>query len=225
MKHLAFFSFVIILATPLTAQAQFGLYAGAQSNNVNYLIDGTKQDTKMKVGFQVGAQMKLPFENRLFFSPAVTYSYKGYDVTFNKSAVPPDVNALNNSTAYHTVEFSPLLQIDLGKKSAHPFIRFGPSIDLLLAGKETYDLKAGGSNSRKMKFSMSSIYGMFGASLIGQLGVETKSGFSIFAHYNYGIASISNQDGGPRIVHRIFGLSVGKYLKKDKIVIDTRNRQ
>lgn len=225
MKLLVSAAFILLLQTTINAQNQLGIYGGIQSNNVKYLIDATKQDTKMKVGFHLGANMKIPFESNLFFAPAVTYSYKGYDVTFNKYAVPPDANAANNSTTYHTVEFSPLLQVDLGKNSTHPFIRFGPSIDVLFAGKEKYDLRGGGSISRKMNISMSGIYGMFGASLLGQFGVETKSGFSIFAHYNYGIASISNQDGGPRILHRIFGISVGKYLKKDKIVIDTRNRQ
>ena len=68
-------------------------------------------------------------------------------------------------------------------------------------------------------------YGRYSANFIAQLGYETNSGFIIFAQYSHGATSINNADLGPRIRHRVFGLSIGKYLKKNKIIIDTRNRE
>jgi hypothetical protein len=207
------------------AQNQFGIFAGVQGNNAKYLVTNIGQKTKMKVGFHAGVNMKVPFESKLFFVPTLTYSLKGYDVTFNQFTNPPDVNAKDNSTTIHTFEISPMLQYDFNNNPGHVFIRVGPSIDVQLFGKEKYTLQNSTTVSRSMDLSLSGDYGLFGASLISQFGYETASGFSIFAHYTHGVGSINNKDGGPRIYHRIFGISVGKYLKKNKIVMDTRNKE
>jgi hypothetical protein len=196
-----------------------------QSNNARYLVTNVEQKTKMKVGFHAGMNMKVPFENKLFFTPTVAYSLKGYDVTFTQYTNPPDANAADNSTTIHTFEISPLLQYDFNSSPSHVFIRVGPSIDVQLFGKEKYNLRSGTAVSRKMNFDLAGDYGLFGASLISQVGYETASGFSVFAHYTHGIGSIVNLDGGPKVYHRIFGISVGKYLKKNKIVMDTRNKE
>jgi Outer membrane protein beta-barrel domain len=225
MKFISLVIAFITLSVNSTAQSQFGIFAGVQSNNVRYLVANTEQKTKMKVGFHAGANMKIPFENKLFFAPALTYSLKGYDVTFSQFTNPPDVNAKDNSTTIHTIEISPLLQFDFNNNPGHAFIRVGPSIDVQLFGKEKYNLQNGTTVSRSMNIDLAGDYGKFGASLIGQFGYETASGFSIFAHYTHGVGSINNKDGGPRIYHRLFGISIGKYLKKNKIVIDTRNKQ
>jgi hypothetical protein len=68
-------------------------------------------------------------------------------------------------------------------------------------------------------------YGHYGANLLAQFGYETNSGFIIYGQYSYGATTINNADFGPAIRHRIFGISIGKYLKKNKIIIDTRNRE
>ncbi len=218
---------VALLAFSVTsiAQTQPGIFAGVHSSKSRYLINDAKQSTKMKMGFQLGGNIKVPFESRLFFVPSLSYSLKGYDVTFNQAATPPDANAKDNSTTLHTIEISPLLEYDFNSNPSHLFIRFGPSIDVLISGNEKYNLQSGGSVSRKMNIGISGDYGKFGASLIGQFGYETATGLTFYVHYTHGVGNIVNKDGGPKIYNSLFGISVGKYLKKNKIVIDTRNKQ
>jgi hypothetical protein len=76
-----------------------------------------------------------------------------------------------------------------------------------------------------MKFSTDGDYGHFSANMLMQLGFETGSGFFMFAQYTHGMASTNNEDNGPKIRHRAYGISLGFYLNRKKIVIDTRNKE
>jgi hypothetical protein len=155
--------------------------------------------------------MKALFEGRLYFAPAVFYSLKGYKVTFSRYAYPPDPNAQDNNTTLHTFEIAPMLQYDFSDQPGHLFIKAGPSIDFQIAGKEKFNLLSGGSVDRSMKFSFGD-YGRFGTSAIAQFGYETGSGFILFAQYTHGLGSINNFDEGPKIRHRVWGISLGKYF-------------
>ncbi len=220
------YSLSVILLITLTAHSQFdiGIFAGPQATGALYTILNQKQKNEMKYGFQAGVGLKVPFENKLFFAPAAFYSMKGYKVTFTEFAFPPDTNAKDNNTSIHTFELAALLQFDLSNKPSHVFLKAGPTLDFLLFGKETYNLKNGTSVSRNMKFSDGD-YGHFSANMLAQIGYETGGGFMIFAQYTHGMASTSNADGGPKIRHRAYGISIGKYLNRKKIVIDTRNKE
>ena len=217
---------LITLLTTLCAksQVQFNIFAGPQATTANYTIGGTKQETEMKIGFQAGIGMKVPFENKLFFAPAAFYSMKGYKVAYNLFNALPDVNAKDNNTSIHTFELAALLQYDFSTEPNHFFIKAGPSLDFQLIGNEKYTLLTNGSVDRKMKFSFGD-YGHFSANGLLQLGYEANNGFIIFAQYTHGLASINNSDGGPQINHRAFGISIGKFLNRKKIVIDTRNKE
>jgi hypothetical protein len=221
------FVLTIVLFITLTARSQVevGIFAGPQATGVRYTIVNQKQKNELKYGFQAGVGFKTPFEGRLYFSPAAFYSLKGYKVTLTQFVYPPDVNAKDNNTSIHTFELAALLQYDLSSKPGHVFIKAGPSLDFHLFGKETYNLLAGGSVSHKMKFSTDGDYGHFSANMLMQIGYETGGGFMIFAQYSYGLASTNNEDAGPNILHRAYGISIGKYLNRKKIVIDTKNKE
>ncbi len=208
------------------AQNQLSVFAGPQATTARYTLLGQKQDMKMKYGFQAGVQMKTLFEGQIFFAPAVFYSMKGYDVTFNGISDPPDVNATTNNTTIHTLELAALIQVDLSKSPSHAFIKAGPSLDFQLFGREKFDLNVNGGSvvERNMKFSYEE-YGHYSANMLLQLGYETSSGFLIFAHATHGLASINNHDDGPKIRHRAFGISIGKTINRKKIVMDTRNKE
>ncbi len=225
MNKIFFLSVTLLLSLTATSQLEVGIFAGPQATGARYTILNQKQKNEVKYGFQAGIGFKTQFENKLYFSPAAFYSMKGYKVTFTQYAYPPDTNALNNNTTIHTFELAALLQYDFSSKPGHVFIKAGPSLDFHLFGKETYDLKAGGSMSRNMKFSTDGDYGHFSANLLAQIGYETSGGFMIFLQYTHGAASTSNEDFGPKIRHRAFGLSIGKYLNRKKVVIDTRNKE
>lgn len=205
-------------------QNQVGIFAGPQATRTLYTILNQKQENEFKYGFHAGVMMKVPFEGNLYFAPAVFYSMKGYKVNFTSYAFPPDVQAVDNNTTIHTAEMAALLQYDLGKSPSHFFIKAGPSLDFQLFGKEEYHLSTGGKVNRNMKFSYGD-YGHFSANMLAQFGYETVDGFTIFANYTHGMASINNADGGPKIRHRVFSISIGKYFNRKKIVIDTRNKE
>lgn len=209
----------------LAAQNQVGFFAGGQTSTASYAINSIKQKKDYKYGFQLGMNMKVPFEGNIYFNPAVFYSLKGYKVSFTQFAFPPDTNAIDNDVRLHTFEIAPMLQIDLGKNPSHCFIKFGPSLDFQLFGKEKFNRKNGGGPvDRNMKFGFTD-YGHFAANFLAQFGYESSSGFMVFAQYSLGLASINNADNGPRIRHRVYGISIGHYLKNKKIIIDTRNRE
>jgi hypothetical protein len=197
------------------SQTKIGIFAGPQLSTARYVIEGDKQSTSDKAGFQLGMMVKVPFDNQLFFTPAIFYSMKGYKVNFNRPSFPPDTTALNNDTRIHTLEVAVMLQYDFSKKADHFFLKSGLSLDGQLAGKESYSLKNGSTVSRSMPFSFGE-YGYAGANLLVQFGYEARNDLALFAQYSYGIGTIDNADGGPEIKHRVIGISIAKYLRSKK---------
>jgi hypothetical protein len=224
MRFLLLVLTTLLMTTMATSQNEFAFFAGPQVTASHYTIFNVKQKNDLKFGFQAGVGLKVPFENKLSFCPAAFYSMKGYKVTFNQYVFPPDADASNNNTTIHTFELAALLQFDFNNQPSHFYFKGGPSLDFQLFGKETYSLMMGGSVDRNMKFSFAD-YGHYSANMLAQFGYETSNGFLIFAQYTHGLASINNADGGPQIRHRVFGVSVGKYLNRKKIIIDTRNKE
>ena len=224
MKIFILSVFTLAATVLVNAQPEIGIFGGPQMMSASYLVKGSKQKTEYKYGGQLGAMMKVPFEGKLFFSPAIFYSTKGYKVRFSDFVYPPDPAAINNDVMLHNVEVAALLQFDLSDKPGHFFIKFGPSIETQIIGKEKFNKLNGEQVSRNMKFSFAD-YGRFGANLLGHFGYETSGGFTLFAQYTLGVGSVSNTDGGPAIRHRAFGISIGKYFNRKKIIIDTRNRE
>lgn len=221
--------FFFLLAAVFTAaisaaQVQVSLFAGAQASTARYKIQDAKQKTEYKPGFQLGAGLKTHFEGRLFFAPSVFYSLKGYKVQFDKYVFPPDPEATDNNLTMHTFEIAPLLQLNFSDAASHFFIQFGPTVDLQLFGREKFNLFSGETVDQKLKFGYAN-YGHYSTSAIFRLGYETGNGFLLFAQYNLGLGSINNADDGPVIRHRSAGISIGKYINSQKIVLDTRNRQ
>lgn len=203
----------LIFSAVLTAysQPQFNVFGGPQTSFSSYAVEGVKQETSNKYGFQAGLGMKVPFEGRLYFSPALFYSMKGYKVKYTRFAYPPDITATDNNTTFHTVETAFLLQYDFNDAPNHLFIKAGPSLDFHLFGNEKFNTPMG-MVDRKTPFGYDK-YGHYSANMLLQLGYEMKNGFFVFGQYSHGLGSINNADGGPRIRHRVLGISIGKVLK------------
>lgn len=225
MNKICALSFTLFITLIANSQFDVGIFAGPQATGARYTILNQKQKNDLKYGFQAGVGLKVPFENKLFFAPAGFYSLKGYKVTLTQFVYPPDTAAINNNTTIHTFELAALLQYDFSSNPSHLFIKAGPSLDFHLFGKESFNLKNGSSVNRSMKYSADGDYGHFSANMLAQIGYETGSGFFIFAQYTHGMASTNNEDKGPKIRHRAYGISIGKYLNRKKIVMDTRNKE
>ena len=219
------FIVITLLSTfSVNSQIDLGVFAGPQLTGVRYTIEGKKQESSLKIGVNAGLQMKVPFENRLSFAPAIMYNLRGYKVKFDGIAYPPDSSAIDNNTSFHTIELAFLLQHDFNLAPGHYFIRFGPSLDFALFGNEKFNTNTNGYVDRSMTFSFSE-YGRYLASAILQFGFEAKNGLFIYGHYNYSLTTMNNQDLGPGIGNRAGGISIGKYFKRNKVAIDTKNMQ
>jgi hypothetical protein len=216
MRKISFVILFVLSAIFCFAQVQTAIFAGPQITSSKYTINNKKQPVTNKYGFHLGANLKVPFENKLYFSPAVFYSMKGYKVKFNQPSFPPDSLAIDNNTTIHTVELAALLQYDFSSRANHFFLKFGPSLDIQLSGKEKFNRNGNGNGNsivdQKMVFSFTK-YGRFGANMHLQFGYETSKGLLLSGQYSHGIGSINNADFGPRILHRVWGISIGKYLR------------
>ena len=202
-------------------QIKYGVFAGPQKTTARYLVADEEQETSFKNGLQAGVMLKVPFENQLYFTPAVYYSSKGYRVSLKKPAYPPGEEVIGNDVRVHAIEIAPLLNIDFSNDVNHLFVRFGPSIDVAVGGREHLFMNDGKEESRSMKFA-NTAYGRFTSAANLQFGFESQSGFFIYAHYAQGLGSMNNADLGPIIRHRLFGISVGAFFWKNPNVIDTR---
>lgn len=146
-------------------------------------------------------------EGPLFFAPSLSFSRKGYKVTYDRPAFPPDGKATNNNVSLNTMALSPLVQLNLSNSENLFFLRFGPAIEVALSGQETFHTSDGKTVERSMTFSSTAycrttIFGAF------QLGLQHKSGLGLFAFYEHGLSSLNNADFGPVIKHRVGGLAL-----------------
>jgi len=216
MKFALSLFILILFSFSANSQVAIGVFGGPQITSVNHSIQNVKQKSSSKTGFQLGMGCKVPIEEKLYFSPAVFYSMKGYKVTFASPALIPDPAATDNNTTVHTVETAAMLQYDFSNDPKHFFVKAGPSLDFQLFGHEKFNRNPpDGPVSRKMKFGYGD-YGYFSANMLVQIGYEMGNGLMIFAQYTHGLANLSNVDGGPRIQHRVYGISIGKFLHKKK---------
>ena len=215
MRKIVFAALLIFLTVTCYAQVDLGIFAGPQITSAEYSVNSEKQSTSNKYGFHLGANLKVPFEGKLYFAPAVFYSLKGYKVKLNQPSPLPDPLAIDNNTTIHTFELAALFQYDFTGNPNHFFVRFGPSLDVQLYGKEKFNRMNDHAVDRQMVFSFTK-YGRIGANLILQLGYETKSGVFLSGQYSHGVGNINNADFGPYIVHRVYGITIGKYIAKLK---------
>ncbi len=216
MKGIFIFFVTLFLSLADHAQVKFNIFAGPHISTVEYSVKGKKQSTDYKFGFHVGAGYKIAFDNKLSFSPSISYKLMGYKVVFNTPSFPPDLLAKDNNTSFHEVTVDVLLQYDFSNLPAHFFIKAGPTFSIILAGTEKFNLETGEQVNRDMKFSVLNGYGRYDASAIIQFGYETSGGFIVYADYDQYWVSMNNEDLGPSIRNHSIGLTLGKFLRSKK---------
>jgi hypothetical protein len=59
----------LLTAHFVNCQIYFAASAGPQATGVKYIVDHKKQESSMKPGVNVGLQLKIPLEGRLYFAP------------------------------------------------------------------------------------------------------------------------------------------------------------
>lgn len=216
MKKIVIYSVALLCCINAIGQSKFGILGGVHGSSALYAIKNVKQPTDFKLGFHMGVDCKIPFENRLTFVPALSYSMMGYKVTFNQPSYPPDLLAKDNDTRMHEIDVDALLQYDITKTADHFFIRSGPSFNFIVSGQEKYTLSTGETIDRNMKFSVTNGYGRYLAGIIAQAGYETSRGVTICAQYMQQLMSMNNELEGPNIRNRMVGITVGYFLPAAK---------
>jgi hypothetical protein len=199
----------------VNCQTLFGISAGPQTTGVRFEIDHIDQEYTLKLGVNAGLQLKIPWEGRLSFAPSIMYNLRGYKVKFDHQPDLPDPSAIDNNTGFHTIELGFLLQHDFKLKPGHFFIRFGPSLDFALFGREKYNAEGTGVLNRAMPFNFAN-YGHYLASAIIHFGYEFKNKWYLYGHYNQSIINMNNVDNGDYIGNRAAGISIGYFFRKSK---------
>lgn len=225
MKKIIILSVTLIISFTCFSQVEVGAFGGPHTTITKYSISHFDQSTENKYGFHAGIACKIPFEVQLDFVPTISYKLMGYKVSFNRPSYPPDLLAQNNDTRFHQVDVDILLQYNFSQKPGHFILRLGPSFNFILFGHEKFDLATGEYVSRNMKFSTTNGYGRYEASVTGQFGYETKSGLTFYVDYMHGLMSMNNEERGPSIYNRVAGITIGKFFRSKKIVVDTRNKE
>ena len=194
-------------------KSEWGFIIGPQMTTVQYTVEGKKQETEYKPGAHAGVIVKIPFENLLYFTPSFYYSKKGYKVELKDPSFPPGADAVSNDVNVHVFEIAPLFNIDLSKQPDHLFVRFGPAIDAAFKGDEKIVLNNGDVVKQDMKFDFGE-YGRFTSNAVIQFGYETAKGWMLYGQYSHGLGSMNNADHGPKIRHRVFGVTVGRFYRR-----------
>lgn len=152
-----------------------GLTGGVQFPGARYEILHQPQPIDRFLGFQAGAQLKVPFDVNLYFVPSLRYHYRGYDVTLEIPNGQPHFDAIQNSIRLQNIETAFLLQFDLGNNPTHLYLRGGPSLETHLSGTEHY-LKSNGELVKQHVSFARGEYGRYSMNLLAEAGLETRSG-------------------------------------------------
>lgn len=193
----------------LNAQDQGAIHLGFRAG-YNYGLSVYKAPAKINTnavhGGYAGVQMKIPFDNHLFFAPQVDVNYRGMTIE------TPVVNQYSRVTEFQ-LRVAPLLQIDFAAPGENTlFLQFGPSVGFGIKGNQT---KQDGSNNpvkSVLKYGYQA-YGRYDANAHLGLGYETTGGFRILAEYVYGLGNMINTEFGPELKYRTLSLGVGFRLK------------
>jgi len=207
-RILATLTVIAIFGNMASAQIHFGLKAGINSVNA-YVVapDGTKPSTSPGTGYYIGGLMKINFDNKLYFVPAIQYSYKNYTINYN------DVNLSSCKIHLNYVEIPLLLNYDFKNSGNYFFIQAGPSFSVALSGTADSTKPGQASHTENMKFAYTS-YGRYEANAVLNLGFHFSNHISVIGGYALGLGTIVNDDNGPVIKHRMFSLGLGYTFNK-----------
>ena len=163
------FLFVVCAASFAVANAQvkFGVKAGANFAN----LSGDVEDTKMKIGFNVGGLVQIPVTSQFMVQPEVVFSAQGAKADEGDGKL--NFNYIN----------VPLLA--KYQSTSGFFAETGPQIGFLMSAKAKEDDE---EEDVKEAFKGTDFAWAFG------LGYQTASGFGVNARYNLGLSNISETD-------------------------------
>jgi hypothetical protein len=201
-KNLLLVLLPVFITTLSFSQVRFGLKAGWNYSSAYVKTpSGSKPDVKGGQGFHLGAQLKVPFEVKLFFVPQLQYSYKSFNIKYINA------DTFSNKLSYHYAEIPLLFQLDAREDHLGWFFQFGPSFSLAMKGTDEVKKINGNTSSRSTKFAFNA-YGRLEANAVLNAGYRFRNNMAITGGYALGMGSVVDDDFGPVIKPRMFTVSL-----------------
>lgn len=212
MKNLLLVLVVCTISVSYSYSQSIGKIHYGVKAGYNYVFSNfSASETKAVHGGYIGAMMKIPFENRLHFSPQIDINYRGMQT-----------DSLPKNTYSKVKEFQvrvlPLVQIDFkhpDEKANTMFVQFGPSVGFGITGDQTKQDAAGVPANTKLKYGFQA-YGQFDASWHLGIGYETTGGLRLLVDYGYGLSNMINTEFGPNLKYQTVSAGIGYWFGKKK---------
>ncbi|HEX4957718.1 MAG TPA: porin family protein [Lacibacter sp.] len=209
-QFFAVFLCTVILTVASKAQdltnILFGIKAGYNLHFSSF-ITTQKVPSNLFHGGYAGVMMKIPFDNRLSFTPHVDFNYRG------TSTDSIQANQFSSIKEFQ-MRVMPLLQIDFkhpDDKSNTLFVHFGPAIEFGITGTQVKQDASNVKQSRSLHYGYQR-YGRYDASWQTGIGYETTGGFRVLLNYAHGLGNMINTEGGGTIKYRTVSLGIGYWL-------------
>jgi hypothetical protein len=198
---------MIFCISSASAQIKVGFKAGIHSTTAHVLTpEGSNPSSDPSVGFHIGAQLRIPFEEKIFFLPQFQYAFKQFNIKYNNT------DTASQELSIHYLEIPILLSYEPKPDQKGWFFQFGPSLSIAMKGNQKTMSAGGSTGDSAMKFAFNH-YGRYEINLVANVGYKISRKIGVSAGYAYGLGSIVDDDYGPDIKPRMATLSVHYWLK------------
>lgn len=186
----------------------WALRLGYSANQAVFKIPQSQATQRVDGGY-FGLQLKIPFDNRLYFNPFIDLHYRGMEVQ------TPVANEFSSITEAQ-IRVATLLHLQLTGQKNKPgglFIQAGPSFGFGVWGRQTRQNNSNTSVTQKLKYGFQA-YGRYDFTLHAGLGIETRGGFQLHVNYNHGLSNMINTEFGPILKYRYLSAGIGIPIRK-----------
>lgn len=185
-----------------------GLRLGYSANRALYKTPET-QNSRWVHGAYAGLQIKIPFDNRLYFKPFIDVHYRGMEL---ETALPDQYRKIEEVQ----IRVAPLLHLQISGEKNKPggwFVHAGPSIGFGVWGRQTRQDGNNNAVTQNLKYGFQS-YGRYDFTIHVGLGYETRGGLQLHADYNHGMSNMINTEFGPLLKFRYLSGGISIPLRK-----------
>jgi hypothetical protein len=224
-KILSVIAVLVLTATALQAQVEFGVVAGPNFQNmVGKDADGDKLTNGLLVGFHAGVTANIPIAPDFYFQTGLLFSQKGSKNNMGLIPVKASSDDYNTTTriSYIDLPLHLLFRPELG--NGHILVGFGPYVAFGIGGKQMVDYASLPTMEQKVKFKgeitgderwdlENTYFKRFDAGADIFFGYEMSMGLWFRLNAQLGllnmIPDVADYDGEANLKNTGFGLSVG----------------